>query len=106
MVNNLVLIGRITQDINIVTLDSGKKVTEITVAVTRNFKNFEGSYDTDFIKVTLWDAIATSAQAYCVKGSLVSIIGRLQIKQSHIDERKINMIEVIAEHIGFLSKKA
>ena len=105
MVNNLVLTGRIASDFQIVTLESGKKVTEITIAVQRNFKNFEGKYEVDYFKATLWDGLANTVGTYCVKGSMISLVGRLQIRQTHIDERKINIIEIIAENIGFLDKK-
>jgi single-strand DNA-binding protein len=106
MVNNVILIGKIVNDITVVTLDSGKKISEITVAVVKNFKNFEGSYDTDYIKATLWEGLASNVYNYCSKGSLISIVGRLQIKQVHIEERKLNVIELVAESIGFLDSKA
>ncbi|MDR2867496.1 MAG: single-stranded DNA-binding protein [Acholeplasmatales bacterium] len=105
MVNNVVVIGRITREVNVVTLDSGKKVSEVCIAVQRNFKNFEGSYDVDFIHATLWEGLASIVSSYCTKGSMVSIVGRLQVKNVHVDDKKFNVLELIAESIGLIDSK-
>ena len=51
MLNQAVLVGRLVKDPELHETESGNKVTSITLAVPRNFKNVNGEYDTDFILV-------------------------------------------------------
>ena len=95
MLNQTVMVGRLTQDPEIKELEDDRKVATITVAVPRSYKNAEGVYETDFIKYTLWAGIAGTATEYCKKGDLVGIKGRLQCTDSKL--------EVIAEKVSFLS---
>ena len=61
MLNQVVLVGRLTRDISVNKSDKGSKVATITLAVPRSFKNADGNYDTDFIDCKLWDGIAENA---------------------------------------------
>ena len=54
MLNNLVLVGRLTSDPEIIENENGKKISIITLAVSRSFKNANGEYETDFISVILF----------------------------------------------------
>lgn len=101
--NNFSLVGRLTADPVVKDLDGGKKVSNITVAVQRPFKNQDGLYETDFIPITLWQGLAESLSTYCVKGSQIAVSGRMQMKTTFLQDQQIQMIEVIAEKISFLS---
>lgn len=46
MLNNVVLVGRLTKDPEFIENDNGKKRAFIVLAVNRPFKNTEGKYDT------------------------------------------------------------
>jgi single-strand DNA-binding protein len=48
MLNQVVLVGRLTEDPNINELENGKKVTTVNLAVQRSFKNSDGIYETDY----------------------------------------------------------
>lgn len=102
--NQIVLVGRLTSNPEIVTTEKEKKMTAITIAVPRSFKNADGIYESDFIRCILWNTIALNTCEYCHTGDVVGIKGRLQTR-SYEDENKnrkyIN--EVIAEKITFLS---
>ena len=106
MYNLVQLIGRLTTNPEITETESGKKVCHINLAVQRAFKNSEGIYEADFIKCTLWDAIATRVCEYCHKGDLVAIRGQLRTSnyKNEKEETKYN-IEVIVEKIIFLTTK-
>lgn len=104
MLNQLVLVGRLARDPEIRILTDGRKVSDIVLAVQRGFKNMEGTYDTDFIKVTVWEGLATATESYCVKGTMIAVKARIQTYKYELDEeKKLNMLEVIAERITFLS---
>lgn len=106
MLNQTVLVGRLTKDPEIVNTDSGKKVSTIILAVQRCYKNMDGLYDTDFIKCILWNGIAENTVNYCHSGDVVGIKGRLQSDSYLDDAGKTKYItEVIAEKVTFLTTK-
>jgi single-strand DNA-binding protein len=106
MLNQTVLVGRLTKDPEVATKENGKKLSSIILAVQRPYKNTEGLYDTDFIKCTLWNGIAENTCEYCHTGDVVGIKGRLQ-SDSYQDEtgKTIYVTEVVAERVTFLTSK-
>ena len=72
MLNQVVLVGRLTRDISVNKSDHGKVAT-IPIAVPRSFKNTEGTYDTDFIDCIAFDHVAENTSEYCSKGDIVGI---------------------------------
>lgn len=104
MLNQVVLVGRLTANPEVNDVEKEKKVSTVTLAVQRTFKNSEGLYETDFIKCVLWNGIATNTSEYCKQGDIVGIKGRLQT-HSYDDENgtKKYVTEVIAEKVTFLS---
>lgn len=104
MLNQIILVGRIANDIEIKESENGKKVSTITLAVPRNYKNINGEYETDFIKCKLWNGIAANTCEYCQKGDIVGIKGRLQNGNYEKDGKTQSFTEVIAEKVTFLSK--
>lgn len=108
MLNNVVIVGRLTDDIKLSSFgdDENRQVSTVTVAVPRNYKNADGVYETDFIRCVLFDAIAVNTSEYCHTGDVVGIKGRLQSSDYFgEDEKKHFVLEVIAEKVTFLSSK-
>lgn len=106
MLNQTVLVGRLVRDPELYETESGNKVTNITLAVPRSYKNSDGVYETDFINCVLWKGIAESASEYCHKGDLLGIKGRIQTRTIDVDEdSKKNITEVVAEKVTYLSSK-
>jgi len=95
MLNQVVLVGRLTNDLE--KLDENKSI--ITLAVSRSFKDENGEYGVDLVNCILWQGIAEKTMEYCHKGDIVGIKGRIQS-----DENKV--IQIIAEKVSFLSSKA
>ena len=107
MVNQVLLVGRLTKDPEVVTMEKGKKVSHIIVAVPRSFKNSDGIYETDFIRCILWNAIAASTSEYCHKGDIIGVRGRIQVSSySDEDNNTKYTTDVVADKITFLSSKA
>lgn len=97
--NIVLLVGRLTQDVEIKEHSSGS-YARITLAVRRDFKNSDGTYDTDFLPITLWEGAATTCKEYCKKGSLISIKCRLQHNRWESADGKINYdVDIIGEKI-------
>ena len=49
MLNQVIVVGRLVADPEVKKLESGKEVTNVTLAVSRPYKNAEGVYETDFV---------------------------------------------------------
>ena len=94
MINQVMLVGRIANDIN-------EEDNNITVAITRSFKNENGEYETDFIDVEIRGTIAKTTTEYCKKGDIIGVKGSIRIEI--IDNVK-KMI-LVADRITFLSSK-
>ncbi len=104
MMNQAMLVGRLTKDPEVVENESGTKYSNLTIAVPRNYKNANGEYDTDFLDCTLWSSIAESTSEYCQSGDMIGVKGRLQNRIIEMpDGNKKRKTEVIAEKITFLS---
>lgn len=101
MLNQVVLVGRLVKDIEILNTKDGKSFSNIVLAIPRSFKNSEGEYETDFIKCTLWEKLANNTQKFCSKGQILGVKGKLQTNK--VDDKFY--MEVIAEKISYLSSK-
>lgn len=103
MLNQIILVGRLTRDISIHKSEKGVKVATISLAIPRSFKNVEGNYDTDYIHCIAFENTAENTAQYCGKGDIVGVKGRLQSKVTERDGKKEYSMEVIAEKVTFLS---
>ncbi len=106
MLNQIVLVGRLTRDITVNKSDNGVKVASISLAIPRSFKNSDGTYDTDFIECTAFDNIAENTSEYCGKGDIVGVKGRVQSRVIETDEKKETVMQIICEKVTFLSSKS
>lgn len=106
VLNQIIIVGRLVKDPFIRETDSGIKVSNITLAVDRNFKNSNGEYETDFLDCILWKGIAASTAEYCRQGDLIGVKGRLQSRVYVNDngDKKYTK-EVVAEKVTFLNTK-
>lgn len=106
MLNQIVLVGRLTKEVEVKELESGKKVANITIAIPRSFKNADGEYETDFIDCVLWHSVAENTAEYCKKGDIIGIKGRLQSEVKEDKKgNKVYTTVVMAEKVTFLSSR-
>lgn len=106
MLNQSVLVGRLTSDVEVRETENGKQLSVLTLAVPRSYKNELGEYETDFIDCVLWNQIAANTAEYCRKGDMIAVKGRLQTSTYEIEDgTKRKVTEVIVEKITFLSSR-
>lgn len=106
MINNVVLVGRLTKAPELRYTPNGVAVTGFTLAVNRRFTNQQGERDADFVSVVVWRKAAESSAKYLKKGSLAGVEGRLQTRNYENSEGiRIYITEVVAEHVQFLEPK-
>ena len=110
MLNQIILVGRLTRDITVNKSENGIKVATISLAIPRSFKNSDGVYDTDFVDCVAFDTIAENTSEYCSKGDIVGIKGRIQTRMIEKEEKgkektTEKVTEIICEKITFLSSR-
>lgn len=106
MLNQTVIVGRLVRDPELYVTENGNKVTSITLAVPRSFKNVNGEYDTDFVPCVLWKGVAENTAEYCHKGDLLGVKGHIQTRSIEVEEDvKRQLVEIVAEKVTFLSSK-
>ena len=105
MLNQIILVGRLTKNITVNKSDKNVKVATISLAIPRSFKNMEGNYDTDFIDCIAFENVAENTSEYCGKGDIVGVKGRVQSRSIQKDGKIEYLMEIIAEKITFLSSK-
>ena len=106
MLNNIIVIGRTTKDVEIRSTSNGTPVGTFAVAVDRDFKGKNGEKETDFIPVVVWRGLAETCGRYLTKGKMCAVDGRLQIRTYEAnDGSKRTIAEIQADNVQFLSPK-
>ena len=106
MMNNIWVVGRIANDIEVKENEEGKKSANVTLAIPRSYKNAEGVYETDFIDVSIFNTVAARTSEYCKKGDLIAVKGSLQKNNYEKDGEKKSVLKVIVNNVSFLSSKS
>lgn len=106
MLNRITITGRLTRDPELRTTQNGISVTSFSIANQRNYKNNSGEKETDFFDVVAWRNTAEFVTKYFVKGSLVTVDGRLESRKFTDKEgNKRTAIEIIADNVFFGDSK-
>lgn len=107
MINNVVLVGRLTKDPELKYTQGGVAVTRFTLAVNRPFTNQQGQREADFVNCVTWRKQAENTANYLRKGSLTGIEGRIQTSNFEgKDGNRVFMTEVVADSVQFLEPKS
>lgn len=103
MINNVVVVGRLTRAVDLRYTSSGTAYASFTLATDRDFKNQNGEKETDFINCVMWRKPAENLANYTKKGSLIGIEGRIQTRNYDNQQgQKVYVTEVLAERFHFL----
>lgn len=103
--NKVILIGRICNDIELRYFENEVGVATINLAVPRAFKNAKGEYETDFIKVVLYNKTAEVVNKNCKKGDMLAIDGRIQVRNYEYEGKPRTDTSVVCEKITLLNNK-
>lgn len=103
MINNVVLVGRLTRAVDLRYTSNGTAYASFTLAVDRDFKNQNGEKETDFINCVMWRKPAENLANYTKKGSLIGVEGRIQTRNYDNQQgQSVYVTEVLAERFHFL----
>ena len=107
MYNKVILMGRITHDIEIKTTPSGNAVTSFSIAVDRRVQSKDGEKVTDFIDCVAWRQTADFIARFFSRGKLILIEGELRTR-TYTDKNGNNrkVVEVIVDRASFTGEKS
>ncbi len=106
MLNNIVIMGRLTRDPELRRTGSGVAVTSFTLAVDRDFSGKDGEKETDFIDCVAWRQTGEFVSKYFSKGRMACVQGSLHLRDwTDKDGNKRRQAEVIASNVYFADSK-
>lgn len=106
MINNTVLVGRLTKDPDLRYTSNGTATATFTLAVNRNFTNASGKREADFINCVIWRQSAETLANYARKGTLLGVTGRIQTRNYENQQgQRVYVTEVVAENFQLLEKR-
>lgn len=107
MINNVVLVGRLTKDPDLRYTQQGKAVATFTLAVNRNFTNQSGNREADFINCVIWNKPAETLANYAKKGTLIGVTGRIQTRSYENQQgQRVYVTEVLAAGFQLLESRS
>ncbi|HGN9889088.1 TPA: single-stranded DNA-binding protein [Streptococcus pyogenes] len=106
MINNVVLVGRMTKDAELRYTPSQVAVATFTLAVNRTFKSQNGEREADFINCVIWRQPAENLANWAKKGALIGVTGRIQTRNyENQQEQRVYVTEVVAESFQMLESR-
>ena len=99
--NQVTLIGRIANDLDLKQTTNGKSVCQFNLAVTRF-----GGEGADFIPVQVWGKTAENLVKFQTKGSQIGVSGRLTVETYESNGQKRSFTKVIVNEIEFLGSRS
>lgn len=101
--NKVILIGRLTKDVELKITPNQTQFCGFTIAVDRRFKDANGQRQADFISCLAWRQTAVFIQKYFKKGSRIGVVGSIQTR-SYDDQngQKHFVTEVVVEEVEFV----
>jgi single-strand DNA-binding protein len=105
--NQVTLLGNLTRDPELHTLEDGKVVANFSIALNRPYKTESGEWKevTDFVDVVTWERLAERVSEHLKKGSRALVIGRLQNRSFEKEGIKQVKTSVVASDVTFLDGK-
>ena len=102
MLNTCTIMGRMTRNPELRRTPSGVAVVSFPVAVDRDYKDKDGSKETDFIDCVAWRNTAEFVRNYFAKGQMIVVHGRLQSRDwVDKDGGKRKTVEIVADSVYF-----
>ena len=105
MINNVVLVGRLTRDIELRKTQSGLSVASFTIACDRRLSQEQknnNEQSADFISCVAWRGSADFLGNYAHKGDTVGVEGRIQTRSYDRDGQKVYVTENVANSVSIL----
>jgi single-strand DNA-binding protein len=108
-INNVIVSGRLTRDVELRYTGSGTPVASMSIAVDRVYRDSDNNWQTEtsFFRIVAWARLAERASEMLSKGSPVIIEGTLQSRTwQDKEENTRTTVEITANRIQNLEREA
>jgi len=106
MINNVVLVGRLTRDPELRFTSNGSAVATFNLAINRNFTNQSGEREADFVNCVIWRKPAETLANYAKKGTLLGVVGRIQTRNYENQQgQRVYVTEVVCDNFQLLESR-
>lgn len=106
MINNVVLMGRITHDLELKSTANGVNVVSFTLAVERSYAPQGEKRQADFVDCVAWRNTAEFITRYFSKGSMIAVTGAIQTRNyEDKNGNKRKAVEVVVDSASFCGEK-
>lgn len=106
MINRVVLVGRLTRDVEVRKTQSGLSMATFTVACDRRgSRDNQGQQTADFIRCVAWRQTADFLGMYAKKGALVGVDGRIQTGSYERNGQTVYTTDVYADTVRLLESR-
>ena len=105
--NKVILMGHLSRDVELKSVNSGTSLVELGVAVNERRKSAEGTWkeQVHFIDVTFWGKKADVIAQYLAKGDPILIEGRLKQTRGEANGKNHSRINVYGEQFSFVGSR-
>lgn len=106
MYNKVIMLGRITKDLELKTTPAGVSVLTFSIAVDRRYQEKGAERKSDFFNCVAWRNEAEFISRFFIKGSAIMIEGELQ-NRSYKDKNGAEkwVTEIIVDRATFTGEK-
>lgn len=106
MLNNVSLVGRLTDNAELRYTPNNQAVATFRLAVNRPFKSQNGEREADFINCVIWRQQAENLANWVKKGALIGITGRIQTRNYENQQgQRVYVTEVVADNFQLLESQ-
>ncbi len=105
MINRFIGNGRVTKDIELKCMPNGSSTVNFTLAITRNFKNANGEYESDFLQCIAYRGTAELLSKFVKKGDSIGVEGSVRTRSyKDKDDKTVYVTEIVVDNIDFLKQ--
>lgn len=105
--NKVILMGRLTRDVEMRQTPSGVSLARFSIAVNRRFAGRDAQQQADFINCVAWRQTGEFIARYFRKGSMIAVVGSIQSRSwDGQDGKRQYSTEVVVDEAYFTGSKA
>ncbi|MBQ0035980.1 MAG: single-stranded DNA-binding protein [Firmicutes bacterium] len=102
MINRVILVGRLTKDVELRKTNSNTSVCSFTLACNRRYAQQGAQQTADFINCIAWRQSAEFLAKYASKGAIVGVEGRISTRSYDGQNGKVYVTEVTCDSVQLI----
>ncbi len=103
--NKVILLGNLCRNIEVRYTTTNKKIIKNVLAVRNDYKEKDGTYESQFINVSFWGNLADYIEKYANIGSQLLVEGRMEVSRYEKDNTTRYNTEIVIEKVKILGNR-